>query len=180
MVNKAESGQTNRTHATNGDQTTQVEQGVFALITSGEGAERRYLLQWNAHWHRFNLIGGKVDRGQEDEESFRQTVLRELEEELGLRSPFECTVVRKLKDVKMRQFSERDHVIKQYHFHIYEVSLLPELHLNGERPNLAARWLSTKQENVFVTRAEIENLNTLDNRPISSTTRDILRELGEL
>ena len=156
------------------------QRSAVAVITVGRDEARRYLLQWNANWRMFNLIGGKIDNDEGDDDSFLRTIQRELEEELGIRCPDECRVVSKLKEIKMRQFSRREGRVKQYHFGIFMADIFPGLPFNRERPNYFARWLSTGRENVFVSTAEIENLYTIAGRPISSTTRTILREMGQL
>lgn len=154
---------------------------AFAFIAIGTGEDRRYLLQWNAKWDMFNLIGGKLENGKGDDDSFARAIRRELEEEMGLKGPDECYVVRELQQVPVRQFSYRERMVKDYHFGVFEVEIFPALlPMNGARPNYAARWLSTGRENIFVSRQEIENLRTQAGRPISPTTRYILQALGEL
>lgn len=157
------------------------QRAAFAFIAIGMGEERRYLLQWNAKWDMFNLIGGKVENGKGDDDSFARAIRRELEEEMGLKGPDECYVVRELQHVQVRQFSYRERVVKDYRFRVFEVEIFPSLlPMNGARPNYAARWLSTGRENIFVSSQEIENLRTQAGRPISPTTRYILQALGEL
>lgn len=157
------------------------QRAAFAVIATGTGPERRYLLQWNARWEMFNLIGGKVENGKGDEDSFARTIRRELEEEMGLKGPDECLIVSELRQIKLRQFSCRERIVKDYHFRVFEVEIFPTLPpMNGARPNFAARWLSTGSENVFVSGPEIEDLRTQSGRPISVTTRTILQELGVL
>jgi len=157
------------------------QRAAFAFIATGTGQERRYLLQWNAKWEMFNLIGGKVENGKGDEDSFTRAIRRELEEEMGLKGPDECYIVRELQQIQVRQFSYRERILKEYHFRLFEVEIFPTLPpMNGARPNYAARWLSTGRENIFVAAAEVEKLRTQSGRSISPTTRYILQELGEL
>lgn len=158
---------------------SRTQRGAFALITIGQDRDRQYLLQWNANWGMFNLIGGKIDNSKGDKDSFILTIQRELEEELGLQGPEECRIVRELKQVQMQQYSHREHVVKDYYFCIFEVDLFPRLPVNRESLNHSVRWLSTGRENIFVSDIEIESLCTVSGRPISPTTRSILREMGE-
>jgi 8-oxo-dGTP pyrophosphatase MutT (NUDIX family) len=162
-----------------GTSKSRAQHGAFALITIGQDQDRQYLLQWNANWGMFNLIGGKIDNSKGDENSFTRTIQRELEEELGLQGPEECSIVRELQQVQMRQYSHREHVVKDYYFCIFEVDLFPKLPVNRESLNHSVRWLSTGRENIFVSDNEIERLCTVSGRPISPTTRSILREMGE-
>lgn len=156
------------------------QRSAFALITVGDSDDRRYLLQWNANWGMFNLIGGKVDNSRGDSNSFRRAIERELEEELGISCPEECIVRQELAQLQMKQFSRRERIVKNYHFAIFEVDIFPKLSFNHKQSKFFARWLSTGRENVFVTRQEIENLHTRSGRLISATTRSILHEIGEL
>jgi len=155
-----------------------VEQSALALISVGSGTDRKYLLQWNARWGAFNLIGGKVDNARGDENSFIRAICREIEEEMGLKSPHDCYIVEELKHIYLRQYSRRDKILKNYHFCIFAVDIFPSLRLNHDRLNLFARWLSTGRENIYVSEQEIIQLHTWDNRPISLTTRFILQALN--
>lgn len=152
----------------------------FALIMAQRGEQKLYLLQWNQKWQVFNLIGGKLDNEKGDDNSPARTIYRELEEELGLRREEECLIVNLIQHINMKQFSFREQREKEYHFSIFEVDLFPRLNLDQSTKIGATRWLSTGRENIFVSKSEIENLSTLGGRPISITTRQILRQLGEL
>lgn len=156
------------------------QRGAFALIVVGQGTDRKYLLQWNAKWGVFNMIGGKLDNTKGDNNSLTRTICRELEEELGLKSPGECCIVRELKRVQMQQFSQRDQTIKDYDFSVFEVDLFPQLPGDQSKLTGAARWLSTNRENVFASREEVNNLKTASGRPISTTTWRLLNAVGEL
>lgn len=159
---------------------TPAQKSAFAIIVSGQNNERRYLLQWNANWRMFNLIGGKVDNNKGDNNCFRRAIERELEEELGVSCPQECRVGRELGQIRLQQFSHREQIIKNYHFALFDVSVLPDLPIDRDSPHYFARWLSTGRENTFVTAQEIQNLSTFGGRPISATTRHILQALGEI
>jgi 8-oxo-dGTP pyrophosphatase MutT (NUDIX family) len=159
---------------------TRIQQSAFAIIAIGEAVNRRYLLQWNANWAMFNLIGGKVDNHKGDAGSFRNTIERELEEELGINCPKECRVGKELGQIHMEQFSHREKVVKTYHFALFDVQILPDLPISHDSPHYFARWLSTGRENIFVSPLEIQMLRTNCGRPISATTRYILQALGEI
>jgi 8-oxo-dGTP pyrophosphatase MutT (NUDIX family) len=150
---------------------------AFALIVIGQSPMRRYLLQWNPKWGVFNLIGGKAKGKRED--ALFHTIMRELEEEMGLRASTEFQVIRELASVQMAQYSPREQRIKDYFFAIFEVDIFPTLSINC-KANTAIRWLSTEHENILVSADEIENLCTSDGKPISPTTKAILQSLGEL
>ena len=153
---------------------------AFAFITIGSGEERKYLLQWNANWDMFNLVGGRMDNTQGDRDSFARTIQRKLQEELGLQSPRDYRIVWEYKPLYQRQFSQRDFVFKDYEFHVFKIEFLPRHPITREEYDWFAQKLSSDRENVLVSRAEIERLRTLSNRQISSTTRLIFHELGEI
>ena len=153
---------------------------AFALITVGSGQERKYLLQWNANWDMFNLVGGKIDNAKGDRDSFARTIQRELLEELGLRSPKDYRIAREFKPLLQRQFSRREFVFKEYEFRIFQIELLPRHPMTREEYEWFAQRLSGDRENILVSRTEIERLRTAANRPISETTRLILQALGEI
>ncbi|MCB8925244.1 MAG: phosphotransferase [Ardenticatenaceae bacterium] len=156
------------------------QRSSFAAITVGSGEDRKYLLQWNSNWGMFNLVGGKVDNQKGDRDSFARAIQRELQEELGIRNPKDYRIVHEFKPVNKRQFSRREFVFKDYEFRIFQIELLPRHPITREEFDWYAQRFSTDRENVLVSRAEIERLRTIDNRPISDTTRMILQELGEI
>lgn len=156
------------------------QRSSFALITVGNGDDRKYLLQWNANWEMFNLVGGKINNDQGDRDSFARTIQRELLEELGLRSPKDYRIVREYAPMKKRQFSRREYVFKDYEFRIFHIEFLPRHPQTREAYEWFAQRISGDRENILVSRAEIERLRTIKNRPISNTTRMILQELGEI
>lgn len=156
------------------------QRSSFAFISVGSGGERKYMLQWNANWGMFNLIGGKVDNEKGDRDSFARAIQRELLEELGLKSPKDYRIVRELQPVIKQQFSRRQLVFKDYEFRVFQIEIFPRHPNTREEYERFAPRLSPDRENVLVSRVEIERLRTTDNRPISETTRMILQELGEL
>lgn len=156
------------------------QRSAFALIAVGSGQERRYLLQWNANWEMFNLVGGRIDNSKGDRDSFARTIQRELLEELDLRSPKDYRITREFKPLLQRQFSRREFVFKEYEFRVFQIELLPRHPMTREEYEWFAQRLSHDRENILVSGAEIERLRTTTNRPISETTRLILQALGEI
>jgi len=153
---------------------------AFAIIATGEGEDRKYLLQWNPKWEMFNLVGGKLDNSKGDNDSLMRTIQRELNEELGLKPEEEYLIVRELQQIELQQFSYRDQVTKNYLFSVFEVELFPRLPIDPRMRINAARWLSTGRENIFVSQSELNNLVTHSGWPISITARRILQEIGEI
>lgn len=158
----------------------QINHSAFALITMGFDDSRSYLLQWNTEWGAYNLLGGKIDNDKGDNNSFERTMHREIEEEMGLKSPEEYTIKKELKHIYLSQYSQRQHVFKNYHFCVFDVEIFPNLSLDRDKSQNFACWLSTGSQNIFVSKEEILQLRTYQNRSISRTTRLILQELREL
>ena len=156
------------------------QKSSFALISIGIGEDRKYLLQWNANWGMFNLVGGKVDNNKGDRDSFARTIQRELKEELGIQSPKDYRILKEYKPLQRRQFSRRQYVFKDYEFRIFQIELMPRHPMTREEYDFFAQRFSSDRENILVSRAEIERLRTVSNRPISETTRMILHDLGEI
>jgi molecular chaperone DnaJ len=61
---------------------------AVALIRRSEAGQALWLAQWNPHWRRYNFVAGH----KRPDESFRQCVVRELAEELGLREGADISV----------------------------------------------------------------------------------------
>jgi 8-oxo-dGTP pyrophosphatase MutT (NUDIX family) len=142
------------------------EQSAVAIIRSGRGANRRYLLQWNHNWKMYNLVGGKMDMGR-DGGLFAKTLQNELWEELGIRIGQDYRIVHEYATIYMTQFSRRDLVFKDYEFHAFEVELADDS-------------LVEEASHVFVSPAEIESLRTATGEPISETVLNILSSIGQI
>lgn len=157
-----------------------VQKASFAFITSEQAGERCYLLQWNAKWQCYNFIGGKVDADKGDEDDFGRAIRREIAEEIGIGSLDHIIVEHEIRRIQMCQYSQREKRTKHYLFALFEIRLFPDLPIDPVVVTHALKWLSSRQENAYVTRAEVETLQTRDGKPISDTVRCILQELGEL
>ncbi|HLF25295.1 MAG TPA: ATP-binding protein [Anaerolineae bacterium] len=142
------------------------EQSAVAIIRSGRGAQRRYLLQWNHNWKMYNLVGGKMDIGR-DSGLFAKTLQNELWEELGIRIGQDYRIVHEYATIYLTQFSRRDLVFKDYEFHTFEVELADDS-------------LVEESSHVFVSPAEIESLRTITGEPISETVLNILSNIGQI
>ncbi len=163
------------TQSTNNPLSSKVNHSSFALITAGLGEARRYLLQWNAKWGVFNLIGGKIDNMKGDENSFLHAIHRELEEEMGILYPQDYVIQQELKHIFLNQYSQRQRMFRTYHFCVFAIDIFPDLHTSNVE---FAQWLSTGCQNVYTSKEEIFQLRTYQNSPISRTTKLILQELG--
>ncbi len=156
------------------------QRSAMALVTVGQGDKRKYLMQWNEGWDRFNLVGGRVNNVQGDRDSFARALQRKLAHELGLKCPKDYRIKKELSPVVRQQFSRRQHVFKDYEFRLFEIEFLPRHPRNEAEFLRFAQRISTENENVLVSQTEILHLRTLEGRPISDTARLILQEIGEI
>ena len=151
------------------------QQAAFALIWYQDVTTLHYLLRWNEKWQMFNLVGGKVEA--EDGGNIRQTMRRELIEELGVLGISLCDVLRKKTAVSLQQYSPRRGHMQGYTFHLFERELAPTSHFISA----VDQALNTGHEiNIWVRADEIRQLKTDDGRRISPTTHKILRRLDHL
>ena len=156
------------------------QRSALALVTIGQGDNRKYLMQWNRNWDRFNLVGGRINNEQGDRDSFARALQRKLSEELDLKCPKDYRIKKELLPVFRQQFSRRQHIFKDYEFRLFEIQLLPRHPRSEEEFARFAQRISKENENVLLSRTEILHLQTLEGRPISETARIILQEIGEI
>ncbi|MDX1415814.1 MAG: AAA family ATPase [Candidatus Promineifilaceae bacterium] len=156
------------------------QRSAQALVTVGQGDARKYLMQWNPHWERFNLVGGRVNNDKGDKDSFARALQRKLAEELGLHSPKDYRIVRERQPIIQQQFSRREQVFKDYEFRLFEIEFLPGHPRDSEEFGRYAQRFLDQYENVLLSRIEIQHLRTATGRPISETVRMILQAIGEV
>jgi 8-oxo-dGTP pyrophosphatase MutT (NUDIX family) len=141
-------------------------EAAIALIHRQFGSSVRWLVQWNDAWQAFNFIGGH----KRDDESFRECMIRELEEELGLRAGADALVpIAPLLPLEYPAFSERARELTAYIVHLFEVAVVGEQADAAIAGNPANRWLSEPE--IIVCRCR-------DGRPVSETPRRFLSSLG--
>lgn len=151
-----------------------VQKAAFVVIADGEGEMAGFLVQWNAQWQTYNLVGGKLDNGRGDGNRLLRTIKRELTEELHLEGEEDVRVCRQFQPLRMKQFSRREKILKWYKFGVFYVTLYPY------KSDLYRRWAFSRlksRNNRFVSQVEICQQQTWDGKPISPTTRYILCKL---
>ena len=139
----------------------------FALFTRNGENGVEYLAQWNSRWQRYNFVGGK----QEQQETPRECVLREVEEELQLdfESDFHVSESAICK-LRFTEISERTGKATDYHFAMFQA------HFTGQE---VAGTISDRSENRWLTVTEIVSQATDDGRAISRVMTMTIRKLGE-
>jgi len=151
---------------------------ALAVIRIDTDMGRFYLLQWNAHWEKLSLVGGKVN--PEDHGKYAKTMTRELKEELGISS--HNYVMERLETIQTRQFSEHEKVFKDYEFHIFQVRFTPQHPTSHADFNaFVERYFTVRdRSNRLASEEEIRHLRTSDGKPISYTVKLILEKINEI
>lgn len=130
-------------------------QAAFAVFSVDKMCETHYLAQWNQHWQRFNLIGGKL----EPDESPLECVIREVEEELHLK--FEADFIvspEPVQTLDLTEVSERSGELTEYHMTFFAAEFT--------RPELCDSIVE-RSENRWLSLPEMMNEQTTDDLAIS-------------
>jgi 8-oxo-dGTP pyrophosphatase MutT (NUDIX family) len=138
------------------------EAAVAVIRRINEGATL-WLAQWNPKWERFHFVSGH----RRPEETFRECLVRELGEELGLREGEGYTVsTLPPVPVAFSAWSVSAGADTSYAMELFDVELTPaaEARTSADPAN---RWLSE---------AEIRDGRAGDGRPISATMVRLLDE----
>lgn len=138
---------------------------AFALIRQSTDGRRHWLAQWNRRWQAYNFVGGH----KRDPETFRDCVVREIGEELGLRPDVDfMTDPEAIAHYEYSAFSRPSEEETEYIIEVFAAEVAgPEAFEKVTRdPN--NRWLSE---------AEIRAGRCDDGRPVSETMKTILDRL---
>jgi 8-oxo-dGTP pyrophosphatase MutT (NUDIX family) len=101
-----------------------------------------WLAQWNEKWKSFNFIGGH----KEESESFRECIVREIEEELHIVPGRDFSIDNEpLSHLEYGAWSESAGAETQYCMELFDITLhcdIPTFPMNETSPN---RWLSEQE-----------------------------------
>jgi len=128
-------------------------EGGIALIHRTIAGKREWLAQWNDNWKAFFFIGGHRD----GTETFRECVIREIEEELGLTEagcPVSDFVAHRL---EYRAVSRSSGELTHYFMELYRAQPTPAAVEKIERDSMN-KWLDDD---------EIRRLEAHDGRAVS-------------
>ena len=143
-------------------------QAALALIRQQQDRQTLWLAQWNRNWQRYNFVGGH----KRPEESFRECVVREVSEELGLRPDADFrAAVNPLAQLEYTAWSESARQETQYTMELFEVELLGDGSRQKVNGNPRNRWL---------TEVEIRGLRCGDGSRVSETMLLLLSKAGLL
>jgi len=136
---------------------------AIALIRCEAEGQMQWLAQWNESWKSFNFVGGH----KHDDETFRECLLREIAEELGLHEGRDVLVASsalehlEYTDVSRRTGEETDYIIE-----LFDVALMGDRARTIIEANPANRWLSEPE--IMTGRCD-------DGQPVSPTPKRFLR-----
>lgn len=140
-----------------------------AIITDQRNEITVWLVQWNKKWKNYHLIGGH----KRPEESFRECLIREINEELGLQENDNSFLVAQepVAHVEYTAWSASSQIQTLYTTELYHVQLISEIARNQVNSNPCNRW---------TTEAEIHRLRCVDGQPISEATSLLLSRAGQI
>ncbi len=136
---------------------------AFALIRREDRGADLWLAQWNKRWQCYNFVGGH----KRPDESFRECVVREVNEELQLNEGQDFTVpAEPMAHLQYVDWSASAREDTAYTVELFEVELIGlDAHctVNADSSN---RWITLQ---------EIESGRAADDRPISSTMKRLIQ-----
>ncbi|MGO9207963.1 MAG: NUDIX hydrolase [Candidatus Limnocylindrales bacterium] len=140
---------------------------AIALIRREEAAQTLYLTQWNLNWRALNLVGGH----KRPNESFRDCLVREFAEELGLRAGDNYHLPdRPVRRLELEAFSEGAWGLTAYEIELFDVEL---------RGDAALAKVAANPDNRWVTESEILSGWCNDGTRVSPTIMRIVMMLFE-
>ncbi len=139
--------------------------GAFAIFRSETPEGPRWLVNWNAGWQAWHLVGGHLAPG----EAARACAIREVAEELGLTVGEHYTLAAEpAARLQYEAVSRRTSTATRYRMALFAATLTAA----GE-----AR-LAGRRDLAWVTAAEIAAGRAADGRPVSETTARLVAPLG--
>ncbi len=138
---------------------------AIALIHRDANSQTLWLAQWNDGWKAYNFVGGH----KHDDESFRECIIREISEELGLPEGQDVLVASApLKRLEYTDVSRRNGQQTEYVIELFDVAL------TGSNAHSA---IDTNPDNRWLSEPEIMAEACSDGRPISPTPKRFLNKL---
>ena len=120
-----------------------VSTASVALISrESQSGSRLWLAQWNSHWQAYNFISGHVEEG----ETFRECLMREIEEELGLHNESDYSLPDSPDSIlEFDETSARTSSLTHYVLALFTVTLIGECALERIALNPRNRWLNESE-----------------------------------
>ncbi len=141
---------------------------AIALIQQEENNQTTWLSRWNPTWNGFSFVSGQQSNG----ESFRDCLIRELTEELGLEPDADFLVAQKPhSNWEYTAFADGTRVKTAFTMELYDVELTGDFSHDKIASDTDNRWLLP---------AEIQAAATTDGHPVSGTMALLLGMAGLL
>jgi 8-oxo-dGTP pyrophosphatase MutT (NUDIX family) len=139
-------------------------EAAVAVIRRVRDGQTFWLARWNDKWSAFHFVSGH----RRPDETFRECLVREIAEELGLSEGADYQVSAEPPiHWEFVDFSQSTQTQTCYNMELFNVELSAGAHPSVES-NLANRWLSA---------AEIEAGQTQDGQPVSATMKRLHKEI---
>jgi 8-oxo-dGTP pyrophosphatase MutT (NUDIX family) len=133
-----------------------------ALIRRQQDGRTLWLAQWNRRWQMYNFVSGH----KRPEESFRECVVREIGEELGLWEGIDFRLpTEPPKRLEFTDWSDGAGAETAYTMELFEVELIGPAARQRVDANPQNRWL---------TKEEIRSQRCQDGKPVSRTMSRIV------
>lgn len=137
-----------------------------ALIRRTRLGRTEWLAQWNAKWQRYHFVAGH----KLPDESFRECVVREMHEELGLREGEDFEVgAEPVTEARFNAYSRSAHAETAYTMALFDVTLTSDA---------ARRRVPADDRNRWLTASEIRTGLCGDGRDVSENMALLLGEAG--
>ncbi len=121
-----------------------------------------WLVQWNANWQAYSLIGGHIEPG----ESFRECCIREITEELECDASDVDVAVEPYAELRFVEYSKAARERTHYHWQLFLASVSERT--LGNLP-CDCSW---------VTPSQIQDRNASDGKPIAEQVARVLHEFN--
>lgn len=138
----------------------------IALIARHSNGQRLWLAQWNDRWKGYHFVGGH----KRESETFRQCVMREVEEELHLSDGSDFVVARK-PTARLEYDGWSDGADEETHYTIelFDVALQNDAVVDAVGRQRENRWLSEP---------EISHGRSDEGLPMSRTMKSLMQQAG--
>jgi 8-oxo-dGTP pyrophosphatase MutT (NUDIX family) len=138
---------------------------AVALIRRQQDGQTLWLVQWNPRWQKYHLVSGH----KLPDETFRECMVRELGEELGLHEETDFRLAAEpLAHLEFTAWSESAGAETAYTMELFEVGLIGAAARQKVDTNPGNRWLSDE---------EIRTERCEDGKAVSTTLPLILSQV---
>ena len=135
---------------------------AVAVIRRRDSGRTLWLAQWNRNWQCYSFVGGH----KRSTESFRECVVREVGEELGLAEGSEFRILSvPIAHVEYTAWSGSAEQETEYTMELFDVQLVS---------NSACQKIDADPRNRWLSEAELRGQRCGDGRPVSETIASLL------